>query len=73
MIVDSGSDNYGNYGALVFGTQSTNVRNVTSFSNFKVHVDDLPMLVKISNGRVTDQYLTESAIKEELQKAMGIE
>lgn len=73
MIVDSGSDNYGNYGALLFGTQTTNVRNVTSFKNFKVHVDDLPMLVKISGGRVTEQYITVNDIKAELDRAMGIE
>jgi len=72
MNVDIGNDNYGNYGALVFGTQTTNVRNVTNFKQFKVHVDDLPLLVKISGGRVVEQYITVNEIKAELETTMGI-
>ena len=73
MIVDSGSDTYGNYGSLVFGAQTTQTVNVTSFMNLKINSKDVPMLMKISGGRITNQYLKESDIREELQKASNVE
>lgn len=73
MIVDSGSDTYGNYGSLVTGSQTTQVVNVTSFRNLKINREDVPMLIKISDGRITNQYLKETEIREELQKASNVE
>lgn len=73
MIVDDGSKNYGNYQVLVDGTSfTTMIEQVTSFSKIRIHKEDVPMLFKVTNGKIAKQYLKESEIREELQTAIGI-
>ncbi|MDD4000353.1 MAG: hypothetical protein PHX62_05620 [Bacilli bacterium] len=73
MVVDSGTGTYGNNSRLVDGDSAkTVVENVDKFENLWLHVDDIPILMKIENGKVTKAYLTANAIKEELDKAMEL-
>lgn len=67
MIVDSGSGGLGNYGRLVNG--NSNIINVSVFSDLKISRSEVPLLIKITNGRITANYKTNSNIQEELQKA----
>lgn len=74
MIVDSGSGTYGNNSVLIEGDSlNTSTVNVSTFSNLRIHKKDLPILLKIKDGKVTTQYLKETEIRNELQLAMGIE
>lgn len=73
MIVDSGSGSYGNNSCLIDENSTTSTTNVSSFSNLRISKGDIPILLKITDGKIVSQYLTESKIREELQKAMGIE
>ncbi len=72
MIVDSGSDTYGNYGALVRGSYITQTKNVTSFSDFKINETDIPMLIKVQGGKIVEQFLKETDIRKELQRASDV-
>lgn len=69
MIVDV----YENSGSLVVGEQTTQTVNVTSYGGLKINTKDVPMLIKITGGRITNQFLKESDIREELQKASNID
>jgi hypothetical protein len=71
MVVDSGTGTYGNYSRLVDGDDArTDVEGVSEFEKLLIHVDDLPILMKIENKRVVKAFTTESAIREELDRAM---
>lgn len=65
-------DSYENNSCLIDGDLVyTSVINKTSFTGLRIHKDDLPILMKIEDGKVIGAYLTESDIREELQTAMN--
>lgn len=71
MIVDSSAGNYGNHSCLVSGSDATtSVNGKSSFSNLRIHENDIPILLKISNGTVESSFLTETAILNELKSAI---
>lgn len=71
VIESSGTGNYGNYTRLVFGDATTDVVGATRFEDLWIHAEDLPIVMKIENKRVTKAFLAENEIREELDKAMG--
>ncbi|HNZ50446.1 MAG TPA: hypothetical protein PLW60_02945 [Bacilli bacterium] len=65
-------DSYENNSCLIDGAGVyTNVMNKTSFAGLRIHKGDVPILMKITDGKVAGAYLTESDIREELQTAMN--
>ncbi|HEY8396188.1 MAG TPA: hypothetical protein VIK96_05360 [Bacilli bacterium] len=71
MVVDSGTGTYGNYSRLVFGSSaSTDVQGASKFEDLWINAEDLPILLKIENKKVTEAFLTESDIREELEQAI---
>lgn len=67
MIVDG----YENYSCLVEGSSlDTSVVGKTNFADLRIHKADLPILLKIQNGKVISAFLTESDIRKEIQNAI---
>ncbi|MCK9537078.1 MAG: hypothetical protein M0R05_05825 [Bacilli bacterium] len=63
-------DSYRNRSVLITGSQLTEVLYKTKFINLRINTDDVPILMKIEGGKVVKDYLTEKAIREELDSQM---
>jgi hypothetical protein len=70
MIVDSSAGNYGNHSCLVSGDETTSVNGKSTFSSLRIHENDIPILLKITNNAVESSFLTETAILNELKNAI---
>jgi hypothetical protein len=60
-------DDIANRGALKTGSSSTYNNDVTSYKNVKINEVDVPMIFKVTDGRVIKDYLLEIDILEELK------
>jgi hypothetical protein len=69
MVVDSGI--YGNAERLIDGDSlTTTLEGKSQFRDLLIHVDDVPLLMKIQNGTVKRAFITQNDISKELQSAM---
>jgi hypothetical protein len=65
-------DSYENNSCLIDGDSVyTSVINKTAFSGLRIHRGDVPILMRMEDGKVSAAFLTESEIREELQTAMN--
>lgn len=65
MIVENG---YGDNDLTLFtGEEGTQLEGKTNFRDFRINKADVPMLIKVSNKRVSAQYLKEIDIKRVLE------